>query len=111
MKNTIRVYTYHDNEIKRIIALVNTFYKHPVEFVEHKTAEPETYYDNWVEISSDYANFALSKKLHKLCSGIRTIAFPKNNGKQDNSYIEIIEKLRQKQLASHVNKETKGERA
>ncbi len=102
MKNAIKVYVYYANEIKQVKNVVNTFYKHPVNFTEHKNENPQTYYDNWVIIESDYAVLALAEKIRKLCdSCVKTITFPKDNNVATLNGEEVVEKLRQAQIKKY----------
>jgi hypothetical protein len=101
MKNAIKVYVYHANEIGTVKEIVKTFYKHPVQFTEQKTENPKTYYDNWLQIESDYALFALSRKIEKVCCGVKTITFIKENNIETPNGEKVVEKLRQAHLQKY----------
>jgi len=101
MKNAIRVYVYHANQIERVKDLVSIFYKHPVEYTEQKTDPSQTPYDNWIQIESNYAIWALTRKIQKLCCDVKTIEFPKSNDVIDNTGLERVEKLRQEYIKKY----------
>lgn len=100
MKNAIKVYVHHANEIGRVKKIVNTFYKHPVRFMEQKVEDPKTHYDNWLQIESDYALYRLSCKIEKLCF-IKTISFLRANNIEILNDEEVVEKHRQAYLQKY----------
>lgn len=101
MKNAIKVYVYNANEIGVVKKIVKTFYKHPVQFSEHKTEDPKTHYDNWLKIESDYALFALSRKIDKVCCGVKTITYIRKDNIEISDGEEVVEKLRQAYLEKY----------
>jgi len=102
MKNIIKIYVYQTSNVSKIKTFVSERFKHPVVFKEQKTSNPISYYDNWLQIESDYPLWALSKKLDKIFKySIKTITYPKYKGKDCLNGEEVIEKLRQKQIQTY----------
>lgn len=101
MKNAIKVYVYYADGIDRVKKIVKTFFKHPVRLTEHRTENPKTHYDNWLQIESDYALFRFSEKIEKLCCGVQTITFLKVKNIEISNDEEVVEKLRQAYLEKY----------
>lgn len=105
MKNAIKVYVNYAYDIDTVKKIVKTFYKHPVRLSEHRTENPKTHYDNWLQIESDYALFRFAEKIDKLCSGVQTITFLKVKNIEITNDEEVVENLRQAYLRKYYPSE------